>query len=88
MTNPRFTGGYAGFAWLSHQQAMLAKKPDMAVDVDSAWVPVVAVTAWQGAMRTGTLRLAARASLIHGAAGNVGAFAVLLAHRAGLASTQ
>ena len=81
VTNPRFTGGYADYAIAS--AAMLAKKPDMLSHVDAASVPVVAVTAWQALFEQAQLSRG-QSVLIHGAAGSVGAFAVQLAHRAGL----
>jgi NADPH:quinone reductase-like Zn-dependent oxidoreductase len=81
VTNPRFTGGYADYAIAS--AAMLTKKPAMLSHVDAASVPVVAVTAWQALFEQAQLTRG-QSVLIHGAAGNVGAFAVQLAHRAGL----
>lgn len=81
VTNPRFTGGYADYAIAS--AAMLAKKPDTLSHVDAASVPVVAVTAWQALFEQAQIGRG-QSVLIHGAAGNVGAFAVQLAHRAGL----
>jgi NADPH:quinone reductase-like Zn-dependent oxidoreductase len=81
VTNPRFTGGYAEYAIAS--AAMLTKKPDMLSHVAAASVPVVAVTAWQALFEQARLGLG-QSVLIHGAAGNVGAFAVQLAHRAGV----
>jgi NADPH:quinone reductase-like Zn-dependent oxidoreductase len=81
VTNPRFTGGYADYAIAS--AAMLAKKPEMLPHVDAASVPVVAVTAWQALFEQAQLSRG-QSVLIHGAAGSVGAFAVQLAHRAGL----
>jgi NADPH:quinone reductase-like Zn-dependent oxidoreductase len=81
VTNARFTGAYAEFAVVS--AGMIAKRPTRPSDIDAASVPVVAVTAWQA------LFVQARAArgqtvLIHGAAGNVGGYAVQLAHQAGL----
>ena len=81
VTNPRFTGGYADYAIAS--AAMLAKKPDALSYADAASVPVVAVTAWQALFEQAQLTLG-QSVLIHGAAGNVGAFAVQLGHQAGL----
>ncbi len=81
VTNPSFTGGYADYAIAS--AAMLAKKPNMLSHVDAASVPVVAVTAWQALFEQARLSIG-QSVLIHGAAGNVGAFAVQLAHQAGV----
>ena len=81
VTNPRFTDAYAELAAASAK--MIATKPARLSDVDAASVPVVAVTAWQALF--GHAHLASgQTVLIHGAAGNVGAYAVQLAHWAGL----
>jgi NADPH:quinone reductase-like Zn-dependent oxidoreductase len=84
VTNPRFTGGYADYAIAS--AAMLAKKPDTLSHVDAASVPVVAVTAWQALFEQAQLSLG-QSVLIHGAAGNVGAFAGSSLTRQGCGST-
>jgi NADPH:quinone reductase-like Zn-dependent oxidoreductase len=81
VTNPRFTGAYAEFAIASAN--MIARRPERLSDVDAAAVPVVAVTAWQALFDEAHLSRGQRI-LIHGAAGNVGSYAVQLAHRAGL----
>jgi NADPH:quinone reductase-like Zn-dependent oxidoreductase len=81
VTNPRFTGAYAEYAVAS--AAMIARKPASLTHVEAASVPVVAVTAWQGLFDEARLE-ANHTVLIHGAAGNVGAYAVQLARRAGL----
>jgi NADPH:quinone reductase-like Zn-dependent oxidoreductase len=81
VTNPRFTGSYAEFAIAS--AAMIACKPKSLSDIDAASVPVIAVTAWQALFEEAAMMRGQRV-LIHGAAGNVGAFAVQLAHGAGL----
>jgi NADPH:quinone reductase-like Zn-dependent oxidoreductase len=62
---------------------MIAKKPAGLGDVEAASVPVVAVTAWQALFEQAGLARGQNV-LIHGAAGNVGAYAVQLARRAGL----
>lgn len=80
-TNPHFTGGYADYAVAS--AAMLANKPAMLPHIDAASAPVVAVTACQALFEQARLTRG-QSVLVHGAAGNVGAFAVQLAHRAGL----
>jgi NADPH:quinone reductase-like Zn-dependent oxidoreductase len=81
VTNPRFIGAYAEYAIAS--AAMIARKPAAIDDLEAASVPVIAVTAWQGLFDQAQLK-AGQTVLIHGAAGNVGAYAVQLAHRAGL----
>jgi NADPH:quinone reductase-like Zn-dependent oxidoreductase len=81
VTNARFTGSYANYALAS--AAMIARKPESVPDIDVASVPVIAVTAWQALFEQAAL-VAGQRVLIHGAAGNVGAFAVQFAHRAGL----
>jgi NADPH:quinone reductase-like Zn-dependent oxidoreductase len=81
VTNPQFTGGYADYAVAT--AGMLAKKSAALSDVDAASVPVVAVTAWQALFEEARL-IAGQSVLIQGAAGNVGAFAVQLASKAGL----
>lgn len=81
VTNPRFIGAYAEYALAS--AAMIAAKPSSLTHVQAASVPVIAVTAWQGLFEQAQLR-AGQTVLIHGAAGNVGAYAVQLARRAGI----
>jgi NADPH:quinone reductase-like Zn-dependent oxidoreductase len=81
VTNPRFIGAYAEFAVA--QAAMISMKPRSASFVQAASVPVIAVTAWQALFDYARLE-AGQTVLIHGAAGNVGAFAVQFARRAGV----
>jgi NADPH:quinone reductase-like Zn-dependent oxidoreductase len=81
VTNSQFLGGYAEFAVAS--AAMISKKPTSLTYVEAASVPVVAVTAWQSLFAQAQLK-AGQTVLIHGAAGNVGAYAVQLAHQAGM----
>jgi NADPH:quinone reductase-like Zn-dependent oxidoreductase len=81
VTNPRFVGAYAEYALAS--AAMVAKKPTSLTYIEAASVPVIAVTAWQALFDQAQLK-ADQTVLIHGAAGNVGAYAVQLARRAGL----
>jgi NADPH:quinone reductase-like Zn-dependent oxidoreductase len=81
VTNPHFTGGYACFTTAT--AAMLANKPAMLPHIDAASVPVVAVTAWQALFEQARLTPGQSVQVL-GAAGNVGAFAVQFAHRAGL----
>src|SRR5690349_1616183 len=75
VTNPRFIGAYAEYALAS--AAMIARKPTSLSHIEAASVPVIAVTAWQGLFDQAQLT-AGRTVLIHGAAGNVGAYAVQL----------
>jgi NADPH:quinone reductase-like Zn-dependent oxidoreductase len=81
VTNPRFIGAYAEYALAS--AAMIARKPTSLTHVEAASVPVIAVTAWQGLFDQARLQ-AGQTVVIHGAAGNVGAYAVQFASRAGI----
>ena len=80
VTNPRFIGAYAEYAVAS--AAMVSRKPRSLTHVEAASVPVIAVTAWQALFDHGQLK-PGQVVVIHGAAGNVGPYAVQLAHRAG-----
>lgn len=77
-TNTQFTGGYAEYAVAS--AAMLAKMPKGMGFIAAASVPVVACTAWQMVFEYGATDATTRV-LVHGAAGNVGAYAVQMARR-------
>lgn len=81
VTNSQFLGAYAEYA--SASAAMLSKKPRSLSYIEAASVPVIAVTALQGLFDYARLK-AGQTVVIHGAAGNVGAYAVQLAHRAHL----
>jgi NADPH:quinone reductase-like Zn-dependent oxidoreductase len=81
VTNPEFVGGYAQFALAKAN--MIARKPESLSFEEAASAPVVAVTAWQMLFEYGKA-VRGQTVLIHGAAGNVGAYAVQLASRAGL----
>jgi NADPH:quinone reductase-like Zn-dependent oxidoreductase len=81
VTNPRFIGAYAEYALAA--AAMVSRKPISLTYIEAASVPVIAVTAWQALFDQAQLK-AGQTVVIHGAAGNVGAYAVQLAHRAGL----
>jgi NADPH:quinone reductase-like Zn-dependent oxidoreductase len=83
VTNSQFLGAYAEYAVAS--AGMLAKKPGSLSYAEAASVPVVAVTAWQALFDHARLE-AGQTVVIHGAAGNVGAYAVQLARRARLRS--
>jgi NADPH:quinone reductase-like Zn-dependent oxidoreductase len=61
---------------------LLAPKPRTLGYVESAALPLAALSAWQALFDHGNLREGERV-LIHGAAGGVGGFAVQLAHRRG-----
>jgi NADPH:quinone reductase-like Zn-dependent oxidoreductase len=80
VTNARFTGAYAEYALA--EAARLALKPATLDHVRAAAVPVIAVTAWQMLFEHARVAAGQRV-LVHGAAGNVGAYAVQLARRAG-----
>jgi NADPH:quinone reductase-like Zn-dependent oxidoreductase len=80
VTNAQFTGAYAAYAVAD--AAMIAPKPGRLSDVEAASVPVVASTAWQMVFEYGQVDGTKRV-LVQGAAGNVGAYAVQLAKRAG-----
>src|SRR4051794_19432655 len=80
-TNSQFVGAYAEYALAS--AAMIATKPVSLSYVEAASVPVVAVTARQALFDHAQL-MKGQTVVIHGAAGNVGAYAVQLARRAGL----
>jgi NADPH:quinone reductase-like Zn-dependent oxidoreductase len=77
-TNGQFTGGYAEYAVAVATK--LAKMPKSIGFVEAASVPVVACTAWQMVFEHGAVDATKRV-LVHGAAGNVGAYAVQLAKR-------
>jgi NADPH:quinone reductase-like Zn-dependent oxidoreductase len=80
VTNPRFIGAYAEYAVAS--AAMVSRKPRSLTHIEAASVPVIAVTAWQALFDHGQFK-PGQMVVIHGAAGNVGAYAVQLARRAG-----
>jgi NADPH:quinone reductase-like Zn-dependent oxidoreductase len=81
VTNARYIGAYAELALAS--AAMIARKPTSLSHIEAASVPVIAVTALQGLFDQAQLK-AGQTVLIHGAAGNVGAYAVQIARRAGI----
>ena len=80
-TNQQFTGGYAEYALPLAK--MMAQKPKTLNFIQAASAPIVSVTAWQMLFDYGHVA-AGQTVLIHGAAGNVGAYAVQLASQAGL----
>lgn len=81
VTNPQFVGAYAEYALVS--AGMVSNKPTSLTHVEAASVPVVSVTAWQALFDHAQLK-AGQTVVIHGAAGNVGSYAVQLARHAGL----
>lgn len=81
VTNPRFIGAYAEYALAS--ASMVARKPTSLTHIEAASVPVIAVTAWQALFEQAQLQ-AGQTVVIQGAAGNVGAYAIQLARRAGV----
>jgi NADPH:quinone reductase-like Zn-dependent oxidoreductase len=81
VTNTQFLGAYAQYAVAS--ASMLASKPKTLGFVEAASVPVVAVTAWRALFDHARLE-PGQTVVIHGAAGNVGGYALQLAHRSGI----
>lgn len=81
VTNKRFCGGYAQYALAN--ASMLDHKPDTIDHIAAASLPVIAVTAWQALFDQANLERG-QTVLIHGAAGNVGAYAVQFAREAGI----
>lgn len=81
VTNKRFCGGYAQYAVA--KASMLDHKPVSIDHVTAASLPVIAVTAWQALFDQAGLEKG-QTVLIHGSAGNVGAYAVQFAREAGL----
>lgn len=80
-TNEQFSGAYAEYALPSAK--MMAQKPKNLNFLEAASAPIVSVTAWQMLFDYAQVT-AGQTVLIHGAAGNVGAYAVQLAKQAGL----
>jgi NADPH:quinone reductase-like Zn-dependent oxidoreductase len=80
VTSERFTGAYAEYTVAKAD--MIAAKPRTLNYTHAASVPVASVTAWQMVSEFAQLR-AGQSVLIHGGAGNVGAYAVQFARQAG-----
>jgi NADPH:quinone reductase-like Zn-dependent oxidoreductase len=80
-TNQQFTGAYAEYALAA--AGMVARKPTVLSFIEAASAPVVAVTAWQMLFDYARV-ISGQTVLVHGAGGNVGAYAVQLAKHAGL----
>ncbi|HSM85121.1 MAG TPA: NADP-dependent oxidoreductase [Candidatus Limnocylindrales bacterium] len=81
VTNEQFTGAYAEYALAA--AGKMAARPSGLSFLEAASMPVVAVTAWQMLFEYGHAA-AGQTVLIHGGAGNVGAYAVQMAKNAGL----
>ncbi|MBC7806752.1 MAG: NADP-dependent oxidoreductase [Akkermansiaceae bacterium] len=86
VTNARFTGAYAEYALADVNR--IALKPELLDFIEAASVPVVGVTAWQMVFEKGGIRYpgldgGTKRVLVQGAGGNVGAFVVQFAKRAG-----
>jgi NADPH:quinone reductase-like Zn-dependent oxidoreductase len=75
-TNPLFVDGYAEYAVAIGR--MIAKKPVALSHLQAAALPVVAVTAWQMLFDHAQVR-EGQTVVVHGGAGNVGAYAVQFA---------
>jgi NADPH:quinone reductase-like Zn-dependent oxidoreductase len=80
VTNARFTGAYTEYTLA--EATMIWRKPSRLSDAEAASVPVVASTAWQMLFHHAQIR-AGDLVLVLGGNGNVGGFAVQLAHNAG-----
>jgi NADPH:quinone reductase-like Zn-dependent oxidoreductase len=80
-TNEQFSGAYAEYALASARG--IAPKPKTLSFIEAASAPIVTVTAWQMLSEYAGVT-AGQTVLIHGAAGNVGAYAVQLARQAGV----
>jgi NADPH:quinone reductase-like Zn-dependent oxidoreductase len=80
-TNEQFSGAYAEYALPLAK--MMAPKPKTLNFIEAASAPIVTVTAWQMLFEYARVT-GGQTRLIHGAAGNVGAYAVQLAKQAGL----
>jgi NADPH:quinone reductase-like Zn-dependent oxidoreductase len=80
-TNEQFSGAYAEYA--QPFAKMMARKPKTLNFTEAASAPIVTVSAWQ--MLFDYARVTAgQTVLIHGAAGNVGAYAVQMAKQVGV----
>ena len=80
-TNEQLTGAYAEYAVPSAK--MMAQRPKTLTFLQAASAPVATVTAWQMLFDYGHVNCG-QSVLIHGAAGNVGGYAVQLAKLFGL----
>ena len=80
-TNEQYSGAYAEYALPLARK--MAHKPKTLNFIEAASAPIVTVTAWQMLFDYAQVT-AGQTVLVHGAAGNVGAYAVQLAKQAGL----
>ena len=80
-TNEQYSGAYAEYAL--PLAGKMAHKPKPLNFIEAASAPIVTVTAWQMLFDYAQVT-AGQTVLVHGAAGNVGAYAVQLARQAGL----
>jgi NADPH:quinone reductase-like Zn-dependent oxidoreductase len=80
-TNEQLTGAYAEYALPLGR--MMSQKPKTLNFIEAASAPIGTVTAWQMLFDYGHIT-AGQTVLVHGAAGNVGGYAVQLASQAGL----
>src|SRR5262245_35977861 len=80
-TNKQFNGAYAEYALASAR--MTAQNPKTLNFIEAASAQIVTVTAWQMLFDYAHIS-AGQTVLVHGAAGNVGAFAVQMASQARL----
>ena len=80
-TNEQYSGAYAEYAL--PLAGKMAHKPKTLNFIEAASAPIVTVTAWQMLFDYAQVT-AGQTVLVHGAAGNVGAYAVQLARQAGL----
>jgi NADPH:quinone reductase-like Zn-dependent oxidoreductase len=79
VTNAHFTGGYAGYAAVEAHR--ITRRPRVVDAIEAASVPVIAVTAWKMLHEHAVVQRDQRV-LVHGAAGNVGAYVVQMARAA------
>ena len=80
-TNAQFSGACADYALAS--PGRLSQKPRALNFIEAASAPIAAVTAWQMLFEYAKVE-AGQTVLIHGGAGNVGAYAIQLARHAGV----
>jgi NADPH:quinone reductase-like Zn-dependent oxidoreductase len=80
-TNEQFSGAYADYALPF--AGRMAHKPKTLSFIEAASAPIAAVTAWQMLFEYGQAT-DGQTVLIHGAAGNVGAYAVQMSRQGGM----
>ena len=79
---PDFSGPGAYAQFHVTDAGIVALKPSHLSFIEAAAVPLTAMTAWDGVIERGGLKIG-QSILIHGASGGVGSWAVQLAHVAG-----